>query len=293
MSVPSMCSGWLTEIFLLLLGRRRAALVAQVGVELVRHPGLAALADEGHVEVVDGEVERLQVVGAEEGAGPEVVVLAERVGEAVVGHHDDAALEAEQPAEREPDQHDQHRQVEQQVAGLAEVAALGAHHVVLDHQPVALPLQPGRRGLESGVVAVELAVLRQPGEVLGRLRRTSAYAARVDEQPRDDAAHQRDHQQDVDRREPHRVVDREQAELLVDRGQLGVLVLPLRRPHRVDRLLRHHRPGDRREREQEQQDQRRPHRGELAPRPAGELLRAQRRSGLVTGSWHGTQTPAV
>ena len=254
-----------------LRGARRGP-VGEVGGELVRHPLLATLTDEGHVEVVHGEVERLELGGVEQRAGTEVVVLAQRVGEAVLGDDDDAALEAEQPTDREADQDDQHREVEEQVAGLAQVAALGRDGRVLgDHAVAALP-QAGVRALEHRLgflVGHEVVVRREPAEVAGCLRRLTSYAAPVDEQPRHDAADQREHQQDVDRREPHRVVDREQPQLLVDRRQLGVGLAPLGGTQRVDRLLRDHRPRDRAERQQEQQDQRRAHRGELAPRPAG------------------------
>ena len=178
------------------------------------------------------------------------------VGEAVLGHHDDAALEAPEPADGEADQHDQHREVEQQVAGLAQVAALGARPTARRRpgavDPEVLAVSSARRPLErdlGGLVGLEGAVLRQPGEVPRRRRRPRAYAAPVDPQPGQEAADQRDHQQDVDRREPRRVVDREQPELLVDRGQLRVLVAPLRGTQRVHRLLRHHRArGSRRAR---------------------------------------------
>ena len=46
-------------------------------------------------------------------------------------HQDHAALVAEQAADREADQHHQHRQVEEQVAGLAQVAPLGATDAVV------------------------------------------------------------------------------------------------------------------------------------------------------------------
>ncbi len=217
--------------------------------------------------------------GLEEGAGPEVVVLAQGVGEAVLGDHDDAALETPQPPDGEPDQHDQHREVEQQVARLARVPALGADRSLVPVGAVAAPAQVGVGRLEDGLgllVGLEGHVLGQPGEVARCLRRPGPYAAPVDAQPRDDAADQRDHQQDVDGREPHRVVDREEAELLVDRRQGRVLRAPLGGTHRVDGLLRHDRPGHRGERQQEEQDQRGPHRGELAPGPARQLERGER-----------------
>ena len=182
-------------------------------------------------------------------------------------------LKPHRPPTREPDQHDQHREVEEQVAGLAQVAALGGDRAVV-------PVEPGSARPRSAacarsrttvglLVGLERGVLGQPGQVAGRLRRPGSYAAPVDAQPRDDAADQRDHQQDVDRGEPRRVVDAEQAELVVDRRQRGVRRLPLRgrarsRPPPAGSPS----PGSARERQQEQQDQRGAHRGQLAPGPA-------------------------
>ena len=165
--------------------------------------------------------------------------------------------------------------------------------------PEVLALQPGLRPLEGdlgGLVGLEGAVLRHPGQVPWGTRRPRSYAAPVDAHPGNEAAHQRDHQQDVDGREPRRVVDGEQPELLVDRGQLGVLVAPLRGTQRVHRLLRHHRAGDRGEREQEQQDQRGAHRGQLSPDPPGQLERPHRSGrgpgfGPGLGLLPGHQTP--
>ncbi len=153
----------------LLLGRTRRGPVGQVGGELVRHPGLATLADEGHREVVDGEVERVELGRVEQGAGPEVVVLAQRVGEAVLGHHDHAALEAPQATDGEADEHDQHRDVEQQVARLPQVAALrrrGRRCSVSTRKCLRLSQACARSSATlGGLVGLEAAVLRHPGQV--------------------------------------------------------------------------------------------------------------------------------
>ena len=109
-----------------LLGRRRRLAVGQRGHELPGQALATAALDPLDVEVVDGEGEVLHPVGIEKAPRHEVVVLREVVGEAAAHDHDHAALVAEQPTEREPDQHDQHRDVEEQVAGLTEIAALGA-----------------------------------------------------------------------------------------------------------------------------------------------------------------------
>ena len=250
--------------------------VAELGVEPARHPGREPL----HVEVVDGEGERVHAVGVEQAAGDEVVVLREVVAERQPLDQDHAALEAEQRAGREADQDHQHRQVEDQVAELAEVAALGADRraVGLAAQPVALAPEQPSGALEHHVRRLRRAVRRvagQAGQVARRRGRLGAQPAGVDEGARDDAAEQRDDEQDVDRREPRGAVDVEDAELLVDRGQRLVRVLPLRRLERVHPLLRDQRPRHRGQREHQQQDQRDPHRRELAPGPAQELAQGE------------------
>jgi hypothetical protein len=96
--------------------------VAQVGVEGER---LAAVVV-GAPEVVQHEVERHQPLRVEAPAGLDVVVGEDGVGEAVALLDQDGALEAEQPAHRDADEQRHQRDVEEQVAGLAQVAALGA-----------------------------------------------------------------------------------------------------------------------------------------------------------------------
>ena len=251
----------------------------------------------------------------EQAAGVEVVVLGQRVGEPVADHQDHAALVAEQAADPEADQHDQHRQVEQQVAGLAQLPALGGHPPPSPRsspslvEPVAGralrgracrdPVPPRERrgrapqhdlGLLVGGVR---RVVRQPGQVARGRGRVGPVAAPVDEQPRHDAADQRHHQQQVDRREPRRVVDREQPEPVVDRRQVGVGGLPVLGLEGVDAALGDHRPRDRAEGQQEQQHEGRPHRGQLAPGPAHELPRrsARRPCGGGRGRRSGCQVP--
>ena len=262
------------QVVALLLGVRGLA-VAEPGVERLRHPGPRPRLQPVHVELVDGERERLHLLGPEQAAGCEVVVLGEAVGERRPLDQDHPALVAEQPADGEADQHDEDRHVEDQVAGFSEVAALPADRVArVVAQPVAPAPQHHPRVLEvvgNRVVGGVRRVVGQPGQVPRRGRRLGPQAAPVDQDARDEAADQRDHQQDVDGREPRRVEDREEVELLVDRGELRVLLLPPGGAERVDALLRDHRPRHRRQREQQQQHERGPHRGELAPGPAQHL----------------------
>ena len=61
----------------------RAGAVGDVRVERLRLPHLRAAGQQLHVEVVDVQAQRGEVVGVEQRAGREVVVLAQRVGEAL------------------------------------------------------------------------------------------------------------------------------------------------------------------------------------------------------------------
>ena len=260
------------------LGSIDAVAVGQPGVELACRAGCAALGEPLDVEAVDRHQEGVEVVGAEQAAGVEVVVGGAAVGELLALHEEHAALVAQQRADGEADEHHDHRQVEDQVADLPEVAALGAHRPRLGRvggpQPVAAAAQH-RAGLLDDLVDVALAGVRrvvgQAQQVARGGRRLGPHRAQVVQRARDDAADQRDHQQDVDRGEPRRVVDREQAEPLVDRRQRGVLVLPARHVERVDARLRDDRAGHGGQREQQQQDQRGAHRRQLAPGPAHQL----------------------
>ena len=169
--------------------------------------------------------------------------------------------------------HDQ-RDVEEQVAGLAQVALLGGDGVACRRGRGSGACCSSARAASrtcSGSASVrQVRVRGQPGQAARGARRAAAQLA--DELPgaRDDAADERDEQQDVDRGEPHRAVDVEQAELVVERRRAWCArSLKSATFSVVDAGLRDQRAGDRAERQQEQQDQRDPHRGELPPEPAG------------------------
>ena len=273
-----MVSGWLTRRSYSWVAAPGSGLVVEVRDELARLPGPPARRHPLDVEVGDAEGERLHHRRVEEAAGGEVVVLGEVVGEAVVVavEQDHAALVAEEAADGDADEDHDHREVEEQVAGLAEVAALGSDRVgallPLHPEPTALHHRGGARQHDvRRLVGGVRRALRQPREVPRRPWGPGPQRAGVDEQARDDAAHQRDHQQDVDRGEPRRAVDREEVEPVPDGREAGVVVAPLRDRQRVDVLLREDRARDGREREQQQEHERRTHRGQLAPRPPGEL----------------------
>ena len=256
--------------------------IGQRRLEAARHPLARSGVEPLHLEVVHGEAEGLHARGPEEAAGVEVVVLRQGVREPVADHQDHATLVAEQAADPEAHQDDQHRQVEQQVAGLAELTALGGDPAAgsagrAGRDPVTTRERGGRapqHGLGLLIGGVR-RVIGQPGQVARGGRRVGPVAAPVDEQPRHDAADQRHHQQQVDRREPGRVVDGEQPEPVVDRRQVRVGGLPVLGLEGVDPPLGDHRPRDRAERQQEEQHEGRPHRRELPPGPAHELPRGQ------------------
>lgn len=79
------------------------------------------------VERVEGEGERLEVVRAEVGAGGEGVVGHEVVGEALALHDDLLPAVLGHAAVGHEHEHADQRDVEQDVADLAQVSALGAH----------------------------------------------------------------------------------------------------------------------------------------------------------------------
>ncbi|GAA5606331.1 hypothetical protein Sgri01_04667 [Streptomyces griseus] len=250
-----------------------------VGPLAVRHPGLegprgAALRTALLVrtdELVEHEAERGQRVGVVERARLEVVVLGERVGEAVALDDQLAALGLEKLPGGEGHQHHDQGDVEDQVPGLAEVALLGGDrvtHLVHPEAPLAQDRESRRADLVGLGPGAPGGVRGQPGQPLRRARRAAAQLAHELAGARHDAADERDEQQDVDRGEPHRAVHVEKLELLVDRGEGGVLFLEGLHLHVVDAGLGDQRPRDGPEGEQEEQDQRHPHRGQLTPEPA-------------------------
>ncbi len=110
---------------------------------------------------------------------------------------------------------------EEQVAGLGQVTALGRHGlVVAQRHPVALLAQQllHARQHDVGRVVGDLRrVLRQSREVARCPRGPGSQRPPIDDESRDDAPDERNHQQDVDRSEPRRGVDRDEVEPVPDR----------------------------------------------------------------------------
>jgi hypothetical protein len=177
-----------------------------------------------------------------------------------------------------PLKHRHQAQVEHQVPGLAQVAALGGDRAVLPADPVATCPQVRLRGVQDG----GRGGLDHAGRVAGQPRQPSGAGVRerpelaqVHRRPRHDAADQRDEQQQVDGGEPRRAEHVEEAEPAEPRPVVGVLAQEVGHPHRVRRTLGHQRAGHGRDPENEQQDQRRAHRGERGPgeaQPADQVL---------------------
>ena len=203
------------------VGERRERL------EVARRAELAGARDlglEGRVEPVDADRVGLQGVDVDPGPGAEGVVARERVGEGLADRHDDVALPAEQVPPGDADEHPDQRDVEDQVAGLAQVALLGRQRLVVV-----------RRAPGSG--AARRAARRRSRTSSGspsttssrwaasRSRRRGARGGRrahlvpEDLRARQHAADERDEEQQVDRREPRRGVDLEEAQPVEHRAR--------------------------------------------------------------------------
>ena len=248
--------------------------------EVPRLAELAAPGDpllEGGVELVDGERERREALRLDPGPRAEGVVAGERVGEALPDRDDDVALPAEEVADRDADDDEDQREVEDEVARLLEVAALGAerapvvgvHPEPLAAQHLSRSLQRllgGRRDLGLGVRGQPLQPARGPG----RLR---AHGPPVHARAGQHAPDERDEQQQVDRGEPRRGVDLEEAEAVQPGPERRVLRDVVGGAGCVDAPLRPDRARHRTDREQQEEEQRRAHARQLPP---GEAQQAER-----------------
>ena len=176
--MPPMVSGWLTLRSYSSVSASGLGLVVRWATNLRAIPARGPVGEPLDVEVVDAEGERLHHVGVEQAAGGEVVVLGQVVGEAVLlaDEHDDAALVAEQAADGEADQHHEHGQVEEQVAGLAQVAALGRDGVAA--------LGAARRGTGGGGSTERGPREHDVGRLVGGVRRVLGQPGQVARVPR-------------------------------------------------------------------------------------------------------------
>ena len=219
--------------------------------------------------------ERREAVSSVRAPGVEVSYGDRVLENAVALHHEHVALVAEQVAEADRDEQQQQREVEHQVAGLAQVALLGAtrrRRRTCDPEPPAAQRGPrlGQRRPPACGRTTTVACSGSRYRLRGARGGWARSADRCCRLRGSDAADQRDEQQQVDRGEPRRGVDGEQPEPVVATASgVGCCSANCAALRGVDAALRHQRAGDRGEREQEQQHQRRAHRGELPPGPAG------------------------
>ena len=190
------------------------------------------------------------------------------------------ALVAPELAGRDADQQHDQRGVEDQVAGLPEVALLGGdrHHAAVLGPGHGLPAAQLRdragRHLLGRSGGGERVGRRQPLQPPRHRRRRGQHGGGVCLQPRHDAADQRDEQQQVGRGEPGRGEHVEEPGRVEDLRPARVVGDVLVDLGRVQRALRQQRAGHRGERQQEEQHQRGAHAGQPAPGVAGERERA-------------------
>jgi hypothetical protein len=228
------------------------------------------------------------VLHAEPAPGPDVAVHDARVGEGGPLDHVDLPREPEQLADRRADQEHVDRGVEDQVAALAPVAALGGdlgpsgRCVVGRHGAPAEPATgqdpvDARERRVRGQVGAQLHVVAQALEVAtdGRLAPGGPPEGAVAGQQ---AAGEADQQQDRQRREPPRREHVEQAGAVEDPGDggpgTGAAGPPRRDGVGDQRFLRDERRDDRRHGEAEQQHQRGRHLAQPPPHDDERLPRA-------------------
>jgi len=132
------------------------------------------------------------------------------VAERLALDDDDLPLVAEERSPRQAAQQEHEAEVEHEVPELAQVAALRtdratARGVVVAPDPEPVGPQVGLGGVQhgrGGQLGGASRVLGQPRQVARGRRRRGADAPGVDRDAGQDAAHQRHHEQQVDRREP-------------------------------------------------------------------------------------------
>ncbi len=240
-----------------------------VGVEHAGSPTLDVAHLELRVEVVDPDRERLEIVGVHRAAGGEVVVLRDRIGESAPLHDYHASPE---PAEARPGQRDEdadERNVEHQVAEFAQVATLGAEPLLTASKAIPLRLEPALRPFHRAIVELRhQLVLRESVETFRKGGRGFAEVSDVLRDARQDAADQRNEQEEVDRGEPRRAVHVVHARLLEESTDLGILGLVIHHLDRRNGLLWEHRPRDRRKGKEEEEDEHGAHARQLRPNPS-------------------------
>ena len=187
--------------------RARLRLVAEVGVERGRLSGVRPRGHVARVERVECDAERLQVRRRDQPPGAELIERGHRIAKRLASYQKPVRLVAEQTAQADRDQQGQQREMEQQVAGLAQVALFRRDPAVPGAHPEPLARQQRRRLGERGVRGERGGHRdrqRQPGQVARGPGRLLARGAGQPERPRYHASGEGEEQQQVDRREPGR-----------------------------------------------------------------------------------------
>src|SRR5699024_3375824 len=252
------------------------------------------------LEVVDLHTERGKTRTIDLQPGIEVVVGKNTrvAGLRPVRDDDGLALVGVHLTDRHGNDDAQQREVEHQVPGLPQEASLGADTTgavlvfVLRTSPAPQPGARRRQHLVGVRRQVRAGMMRQPGEVTWRPDGFRADRANVVPAARHEAADQRNHQQQVDRREPHTGVDAEELQGVQHLGPPAVLVQILRDLVRVHRLLRQEGAGKGGQGEQEKQDQRRPHRRQPTPGVADRRHHTPAARGAMRAPWARTRWAA-
>ena len=185
-------------------------------------PRRLARLDVARGELVQGHRERREVGAGDESPRVELIERGGCVRERLSLDEQLVGLVAEEAAGRDREQHAEQRQVEQQVADLAQVPLLRRHPLIRavrrrPPQPEPLPAEhrdrpvDRRRGRQRGGVGRRL---RQPRQVPRCARRRRPCRADEPEGPRHHAPDERGEEQQVDRREPGRGEHVEQSEVV-------------------------------------------------------------------------------
>ena len=206
----------------LLPGSPRLVAGGDLRLEEPRSPALGAFALELDLEGVQGERERSHRLGVDEAAAAPRVVLRDGVREPTALLDDDVSLPAKQSADGDRRQDAQQRDMKDEVAGLAKVALLSRHPAraelalrrPLNHPP-AVPTKVGGR-LSQRCIAIARHAggdgAAEPLEIARGGRWRCEHRPPVLTGTRDDAADERDEQEQVDRGEPRRSEHVEEAQ---------------------------------------------------------------------------------
>ena len=241
MRVPSTSSGWLTLIVRVSSAAPGSRVNRTVASKSAGEPRWAPASTNSMSNSSSCSENGGRSSCVEQRTTSQPVVLDDGVGKARTLRHDHGRPVPEKAADGDRHQHDDHRDVEDQVAGLAQLARFRCHRRVdalIAARPFFVGWRPGgdqhaeptRLQLVAGggehvrrrCVDFEATVGRHPRQPTGSRRWVGSRGAPVLERPGHDAADQRDDQRQVDRREPRRRVHIEQAEPVVPLPQPGL-----------------------------------------------------------------------